>query len=46
MVNFQFRLLEVIKTVRVGWLEANNKMKKNKKKNSFKHWATRFEVLR
>ena len=46
MVNFQFGFLEFIKTVRVGWLQADNKMKKNKKKNSLKHWATGFEVLR
>ena len=46
MVNFQFGLLEFIKIVRVGWLQANNKIKKNKKKNSLKHWATKFEVLR
>ena len=30
----------------VGWLvETENKMKKNKKKNSLKHWATGFKVL-
>ena len=46
MVNFQFGFLEFIKIVRVGWLQADNKMKRNKKKNSSKHWATGFEVLR
>ena len=46
MLNFQFGFFEFIKTVRVGWLQVDNKMKKNKKKNSLKHWATRFEVLR
>ena len=30
----------------VGWLVATeNKRKKNKKKNSLKHWATGFKVL-
>ena len=29
-----------MKTVRVGCLQAENKIKKNKKKNSLKHWAT------
>ena len=33
MVNFQFGFLEFIKTMRVGWLQADNKMKKNKKNN-------------
>ena len=28
------------KTVVYGGLQAKNKMKKNKKKNSLKHWAT------
>ena len=28
-----------------GWFATENKMKKNKKKNSLKHWATRFKVL-
>ena len=28
------------------WIvSTENKMKKNKKKNSLKHWATRFKVL-
>ena len=35
-----------LKTVRVGWLQADNKIKKNKKNNSLNHWATGFEVLR
>ena len=30
----------LVKTVRIGGLQAENKMKKNKKKNSLKHWAT------
>ena len=30
----------VKKTLRIGGLQAKNKMKKNKKKNSLKHWAT------
>ena len=32
----------VIKTGGVGGLRTENKMKKNKKKNSLKHWATGF----
>ena len=28
-----------------GWFATENKMKKNKKNNSLKHWATRFKVL-
>ena len=44
--EFQFGFGVLLKTVRVGWLQADNKMKKNKKKNSLKHWATGFEVLR
>ena len=46
MVNFQFGFLEFLKIVRARWLQADNKMKKNKKKNSLKHWVTGFEVLR
>ena len=30
----------LVKTLRIGGLQAKNKMKKNKKKNSLKHWAT------
>ena len=30
----------LVKTVRIGGLQAENKMKKNNKKNSLKHWAT------
>ena len=44
--EFQFGFGVLLKTVRVGWLQADNKMKKNKKKNSLKHWVTGFEVLR
>ena len=44
--EFHFGFKEFIKTVRVGWLQADNKMKKNKKKNSLKHWSSGFEVLR
>ena len=29
----------------VDGLQTKNKMKKNKKKNSLKHWATRFKVI-
>ena len=36
----------MIKTVVYGGLQAENKMKKNKKKNSLKHQATGVEVLR
>ena len=35
--EFQFGFGVLLKTVRVGWLQADNKMKKNKKKNSLKH---------
>ena len=30
----------LVKTMRIGGLQAENKMKRNKKKNSLKHWAT------
>ena len=30
----------LVKTVRIGGLQDENKMKKNKKMNSLKHWAT------
>ena len=36
----------MIKIVVYGGLQAKNKMKKNKKKNSLKHWATGFKILR
>ena len=32
--EFQFGFGVLLKTVRVGWLQADNKMKKNKKNNS------------
>ena len=35
-----------VKTVMYGGLQAENKMKKNKKKNSLKHRAIGVEVLR
>ena len=43
--EFQFGFLGLIKTVVYGDLQAENKMKKNKKKNSLKHQATGVEVL-
>ena len=30
----------LVKTVEIDGVQAENKMKKNKKKNSLKHWAT------
>ena len=30
----------LVKTMIIGGLKAENKMKRNKKKNSLKHWAT------
>ena len=36
--NLDFGIL--VKTVRIGGLQAENKMKKNKKKNSLKHWCS------
>ena len=43
--EFQFGFLGLIKTVVYGGLHAENKMNKNKKKNSLKHRATGAEVL-
>ena len=40
--EFQFGFLGLIKTVVYGGLQAENKMKKNKKNNSLKHWAIGF----
>ena len=42
MMNFNLDYGVVIKTVRVDFVQIKIKMKKNKKKNSFKHWATGF----
>ena len=33
-------ILRFAKNRGVGWLQADNKMKKTKKKNCLKHWAT------
>ena len=38
-------ILRLGKNRGVDGLQTENKMKKNKKKNSLKHWATGFEVL-
>ena len=38
--EFVFDYGILVKTVRIGGLQAENKMNKNKKKNSFKQWAT------
>ena len=38
--EFQFGFGVLLKTVRVDCLQAENKIKKTKKKNSLKHWAT------
>ena len=46
MVNSHFGLRSFVKSVMYGGLHAENKMKKNKKNNSLKHWATGVEVLR
>ena len=35
----------MVKNKRVDGLETENKMKKNKKKNSLKQWATEFKIL-
>ena len=40
MVNFNLDFYGLGKNRGVGCLLAKNKMKKNKKKNSLKHWAT------
>ena len=42
MVNFNLDYGVVIKTVRVDGVQIKIKMKKNKKKNSLKHWAIGF----
>ena len=42
MVNFNLDYGVVIKSVRVDGVKIKIKMKKNKKKNSLKHWATGF----
>ena len=42
MVNFNLDYGVVIKIVRVDGAQIKIKMKKNKKKNSLKHWATGF----
>ena len=42
MVNFNLDYGVVIKSVRVDSVKIKIKMKKNKKKNSLKHWATGF----
>ena len=38
-------ILRLGKNRGVDGLQTENKMKKNKKNNSFKHWATWFKVL-
>ena len=43
--EFQFGFFGLIKTVVYGGLQAEYKMKKNKKENSLKHQATGVEVL-
>ena len=40
MVNFRLHFRVLVKTGELDCLQAKNKMKKNKKKNSLKHWAT------
>ena len=40
MVNFNLDYGNFVKTVVYGGLQAENKMEKNNKKNSLKHWAT------
>ena len=40
--EFQFGFGVLLKTVKVDGLQVENKMKKNKKKNSLKHWAAGF----
>ena len=36
----------LVKTMRIGDLHIENKIESNMKKNSLKHWTTRFEILR
>ena len=43
--EFKFGFLGLIKSVVYGGLQAEYKMKKNKKENSLKHRATGVEVL-
>ena len=44
--NGEFGLdFKVVKNRGVDGLQTENKMKKNKKKNSLKHWATGFRFL-
>ena len=44
--NGEFGLdFKVVKNMGVNGLQTENKMNKNKKKNSLKHWATGFNVL-
>ena len=43
--EFQFRFLGLMKIVVYGGLQTENKMNKNKKKNSLKHRAIGVEVL-
>ena len=38
--EFQFGFWGFVKIVRFGRLQTENKLKKNMKKNSLKHWAT------
>ena len=40
MVNFRLDFRVLVKTGELDGSQAKNKMKKNKKKNSLKHWAT------
>ena len=42
MVNFNLDFKDFGKNRGVDGLQAENKMKKNKKKNSLKHWTTGF----
>ena len=47
MVNFRLDFRVLVKTGELdGCRLIIKKMKKNKKNNSLKHWATGFEVLR
>ena len=40
-MNFRLDFRASVKTVEVDGVQIDIKMKKNKKKNSLKHWATR-----
>ena len=44
--EFGLDLRLLVKTMRIGDLQIENKTESNMKKNSLKHWASKFEILR